>query len=454
MKKKLLLLSGLLLFFGWQLYAAEPLTDDYANNKYIDNWGKLKLVGTQLSSESGNPVQLKGWSTHGWHNADVLKAVFDSKAGFAGMKSFGANVARIAAYISPTDGVKDAQIAEIIAWVKRCMAWTYELNMYCVVDFHVHDPGFPTYYLEGGELNRSAEGFFREICEEAVQKGYNHVMYEICNEPSGKNVSIPGLFGTPGAPQTWEDVKEYAAKILPVIEESDPNAVVIIGTPSACLRVDLAAKTPISVREDSKLNIMYTFHFYADSHIEDFNKYLKPAVSQIPVFATEWSVTHANGSGNPNYSHSTTFTDFCRENKISWCSWSWCGKRETSAALLPNLRITDSNKESWIYTEENLTDVGRFIKDKLQEKSSNSVSDVKNIQFGIYPNPAKGGVFTISLEDNSMTTLLVSDVQGKTVYSSTISTKDATVNASLKTGVYLVTVKNENGVGVQKLVVE
>jgi len=452
--KKRLLFSILFTFLGWQLFAQSYPGNPYIEKNYVGDWGKLKLVGTQLSSASGNPVQLKGWSTHGWQFGDVRKATFDSKAGFAGMKSFGANVARIAAYISPTEGVNDQTLLDIISWIKRCMAWTYELNMYCIVDFHVHDPGFPTYYLEGGKLNRSAEAFFREICSEASAKGYNHVLYEICNEPSAKNASIEGQLTAPSARQTWEDVKAYTEKILPIIEEHDPNAVVIIGTPQACLRVDVAASDPISTGGNSKLNIMYTFHFYACSHLNDFNRYMKEVSSQIPIFATEWSLTAANGTGNPCNANATTFTDYCRDHKISWCSWSWCAKRETSAAILASIRITDTNKEDYIYSENDLTEVGLFVKGKLQEPSPSSLSEVKNILFGIYPNPAKDGVFNISLENNSLTTISISNVQGKMVYSSTIENKEATINANLKAGVYVVTIKNENGTGTQKLVVE
>ncbi len=447
-KKLLLLLSALLLSFSWYLYAAGPLTTDYGNNDYIGNWGKLKLVGTQLSSASGNPIQLKGWSTHGWQFSNVKKVTFDSKAGFMGMKSFGANVARIAAYMSPDDDVTDETVADMVEWVKRCMAWTYELGMYCIVDYHVHDPGFPTYYLKDGTLGRDAEDFFRKICSEVVEKGYNHVLYEICNEPSGK--SIPVLGGV-SAKQTWSDVKTYAERILPIIETNDPNAVVIVGVPQACLRLDVAAADQISTGLDSELNIMYTFHFYACSHLTQFNNYLKTYSSQVPVFATEWSVTDADGSGNLCYENATAFTDYCRDNRISWCSWSWCAKNEKSAAVKASSRVN----ETYEYTESDLTDVGSFVKGKLQESAPSSLSTVKNIKFGIYPNPAKDGVFNISLEDNALTSVVISSVQGKIVYSSVIEGGDITsVNANLNSGVYIVTLKNNNGIATQKLVVE
>ena len=38
----------------------------YQGKNYLD-WGKLKLVGNQLSDKDGNPVQLKGWSTQSLH---------------------------------------------------------------------------------------------------------------------------------------------------------------------------------------------------------------------------------------------------------------------------------------------------------------------------------------------------------------------------------------------------
>ena len=67
-----------------------------ANNNYVSEWGKLKLVGNQLSSESGARVQLRGWSTHGknWQGG-----CFDDKGDFELMKAKGANVARIAMYL-------------------------------------------------------------------------------------------------------------------------------------------------------------------------------------------------------------------------------------------------------------------------------------------------------------------------------------------------------------------
>jgi endoglucanase len=437
------------LFITCGVRAASPLTSDYLNNDYTGNWGKLKLVGTQLSSESGEAIQLKGWSTHGWQFGDVKKVTFDSKAGFAGMKSFGANVARIAAYMSPNDRVTDEEMVQNITdWVKRCMAWTFELNMYCIVDLHVHDPGFPTYYLQGETLGRNAEAFFAEICREVVEKGYNHVIYEICNEPSGKGIEV---LGGVSAKKTWENVKEYAAKILPIIEQNDPTAVVVVGVPQACLRLDIAAEDPISTVQNSRLNIMYTFHFYACSHLNDFNKYLKSYGSQIPVFATEWSATKADGSSDVCLDNAAEFTNYCRDNKISWCSWSWCGKNERSAAIKVTSRVNDT----YVYTESDLTTVGLFVKEKLQESPVSNVSDVKNTLFGIYPNPVKNGTFDITLKEGLNADVDILNVSGQKVYSSNIEDGKITINAAhLPVGVYVVSIKAGNEIQSDKLVIE
>jgi hypothetical protein len=207
----------------------------------------------------------------------------------------------------------------------------------------------------------------------------------------------------------------------------------------------MAADYPI----DSNLNIMYTFHFYACDHMTAFNDYLKTYSSQIPIFATEWSITKADGATNICYDNATEFTNYCRDNRISWCAWSWSAKSEKSAAL-----SSAPYDASWIYAESNLREAGRFVKDKLQETLSSSLTEVKNILFGIHPNPSKDGLFNIFLENNGLTTLTISNTQGKTVYSSTLEERESTINTNLKAGVYIVTIKNDDGIGTQKLVVE
>jgi len=463
MKKKFLFLIALTCAF-LQLHAAKPLplTTNYAENDYTGNWGRLKLNGTCLVSQCGDTVQLKGWSTHGWQFGDVGKVTFSNKNGIEGMKSMGANVVRVAAYPSPYSQVNsDGTMRNIISWVKNCMKWTHELNMYCIVDYHVLNPGRPLMYLNDGGLGRDAEDFFQQIMDEVREKGYKHIIYEICNEPDEKAMS--GVVTSINTITSWDNVKEYAARILPVIGSVDPKAVVIVGTPTYDQRLDYAAGVVGSGRltlpaEYPNLNIMYAFHYYSCTHHSVFNSYLKKYAGEIPVFVSEWSATAANGTGTcaNSYPNATEFLDFLKNNHISWTAWSWSSKSEASAAL----KARSVYNTTYTYTEDDLSEMGQFVTNALQKgdfpRGCDNISspDIKNIRFGIYPNPAKDGVFTVSLEDNRLTTISISNVQGKMVYSSTIEDKNAVINTNLKTGVYIVTVKNENGTGTQKLVVE
>ena len=95
--KRHFLLTLLACLLGVQVFALDYSNENSCyNNNYVAEWGKLKLVGNQLCSESGQPVQLRGWSTHGknWQGE-----CFNGKDDFEGMKKKGANIARIAMYL-------------------------------------------------------------------------------------------------------------------------------------------------------------------------------------------------------------------------------------------------------------------------------------------------------------------------------------------------------------------
>ena len=69
MKKVLFLLMAA---FSWlQASAAD------ASTNYIEQWGRLKLVGIQLSSEKGEAIQLKGWSSFGFYGENCVRTAND-----------------------------------------------------------------------------------------------------------------------------------------------------------------------------------------------------------------------------------------------------------------------------------------------------------------------------------------------------------------------------------------
>ena len=284
----------------------------YQGKNYLD-WGKLKLVGNQLSDKDGNPVQLKGWSTFSLH----YKGYCGGEGQWKLMKQYGANIVRLAMYIDdPNDGgsyiAKPDYFKDLI---KHSIAETKDLNMYCIVDWHTT----PDSLLSGDPNDYIAESkdFFGEISKYCADNGYDNVLYEICNE------------STCG----WSNIKSYAEEVIPVITANQPDAIVIVGTDQWSQKI----VEPMVMPMDSsyKKNVIYSFHYDACSHyalLGDFRN----AQKHLPVFVSEWSAVHFNGDGPFCASNSDELIAACENipqapQVVSWCIWNWGSKNEASS---------------------------------------------------------------------------------------------------------------------------
>lgn len=326
MKKLFTLVSAAMLCM--QTFAATP----------VEQWGKLKLVGNQLSSQDGKPVQLRGWSTHGsW-----FKGCYDDRSDFEKMKNEGANMARIAMYVTEGDGV-DKQ------WVKNCIDYTAELGLYCLVDWHILKPGNPN---AGGYSGYN--DFFSELTSYVKQKGYNHVLWEICNEPNEDTDGAPAAFHN-----VWDWVTKYAQNVLPTIAQNLPDAIVIIGTPQWDQDVTVAFQDPLEIKDSFKdLQLMYSFHHYA----ADQQRYLgifSAAAAFVPVFITEWGLSsHTGDSGVDKIAGDHMLKVANGMNLggqiVSWANWSWSDKGESSGTFTGGGYGNMSFSESGNYIREQL----------------------------------------------------------------------------------------------------
>ncbi len=82
--------------------------------------------------------------------------------------------------------------------------------------------------------------------------------------------------------------------------------------------------------------------------------------------------------------------------------------------------------------------------------SSTGVSELANSNISIYPNPAQDFV-VLKSDDNSE--VIISDLSGKVVYRNVLNSSLERINiSSFRTGVYIVTVKNNSSVYTQKLI--
>ncbi len=287
----------------------------FDDTNYIEKWGQLKLVGNQLSSSSGEAVQLKGWSTSSLHTGGVQGCL--GKSQFELMKSYGANIVRLAMHIDDeSDGGSYLANKELFKQkVKGYIDDAYEAGMYVLVDWHTTDKNGK----EGNPWNQreDSEDFFSEISSYAKSKGYNHVLYEICNEPVCDG---------------WATVKKYAEYVIPSIVENQPDAMIIAGTNNWCQNILEPVSNPI----DSvyKKNVLYSFHYDACSHYSLLGNF-RAAQGMIPVFVSEWSAVKFDDEGPFCKQNSDDFMYACdnanTKQLVSWCIWNWSKEKEASA---------------------------------------------------------------------------------------------------------------------------
>lgn len=345
--------------------------------------GALKVQGTQLTDADGNPVQLKGISTHGlaWFPAYVNEECFKQFR-----QEWQANVIRLAMYTAEnggycTDGDKEA-LKELI---KKGVEYATNQDLYVIIDWHSLSDGNPNTYLE------DAKTFFDEMSK--LYADNNNVLYEICNEPNG---------GT-----SWQEVKAYAEEVIPVIRANDEDGIILVGTPNWSQYVDQAAADPIT----GYTNIMYTLHFYAATHTDWLRDAMAAAVDAgLPVFVSEYGICDASGAGAIDENQAAKWVETMDSLKVSYVAWNLSNKNETSAIL-----VSSCNKTSG-FTESDLSESGKWLykmltqKDIVADDASNKTAEENN------PDRTQSG--TVEGTDISYTAELSNswEADGKTFY--------------------------------------
>ena len=301
---------------------------DFATPK---STGALQVKGTRLCDKDGNEIQLRGLSTHGiaWFPDYV------NKEAFAEFKSWGANVIRLAMYTAENDGYcTGGDKNKLKQLIYDGVEYATENDMYVIVDWHILSDNNPN------DNKDEAIDFFTEVCTKL--KDNNNVLYEICNEPNGNT--------------SWSDIKSYGEEIIPVIREIDDDAIILVGTPQWCQKPDEAVKDPFEGYD----NIMYTVHFYADTHKADLRKTMMGAIKEgLPVFVSEYGICDASGNGNCNEDEADKWVETMNEYGVSYVCWNISNKDESSA-------IIDSScgKKSG-FTDDDLSDEGLWLKKML-----------------------------------------------------------------------------------------
>lgn len=296
--------------------------------------GRLHVCGVNLCNQYDRPVQLRGMSTHGiqWFSQCYNAASMDALA-----DDWKADLLRIAMYVQE-DGY-ETDPAGFTDRVNGLVDMAEDRGMYALIDFHTLTPGDPNYNLD------RAKTFFASVAARNADKA--NVIYEIANEPNGVS---------------WSAIKSYAEQVIPVIRAADPDAVVIVGTRGwSSLGVsDGSGESEIVNNPVNADNIMYTFHFYAASHKDNYRAAVSRAAARLPLFVTEFGTVSATGGGAMDRASTTTWLDLLDQLKIGYANWTYSDAPESSAALRPGTCEGTDYSTSGVLTES-----GALLKDRI-----------------------------------------------------------------------------------------
>lgn len=306
----------------------------------VETHGALRVSGTHIvGSVDSQPVQVAGmslywtaWGGEKFYNRQVVDYL---------VRDFRITLIRPAMGVAPSgvDGYlaqPDIQAGYVNTIVNAAIAD----GIYVIVDWHDHD---------ANKHVDKAKTFFSQMAQ--TYKDTPNVIWEIWNEPDMAN-------GTgPGNADSWNDVKQYAEQIIPVIRQYSSN-LIIVGTPTWSQDVNVASADPLP---DS--NLAYTLHFYAGTHGDTLRMKADTAISRgAALFITEFGLSLSSGNGGVFPDATTKWLDWADERGLSWANWSLSDKAESSAALVGGAPVTGK------WTDANLTESGKWIRTRLRSR--------------------------------------------------------------------------------------
>ena len=285
-----------------------------------------------LVDSHGNPVLLRGVSTHGinWFPQYVNMKLFDFLS-----QDWCCNLVRLAFYSKDYCETNDAGLRqEMEKTLMRGIDSAIAADQYVIVDWHVLEEKSPLVYMD------EAKAFFTMVSE--AYPDNPNIIYEICNEPNGET--------------TWSDIRSYAEQVIPIIRQASPHALVIVGTPNYDRELTPALRNPLKFD-----NVMYSLHFYVSTHKNDLRAELDQAIEDgLPVFVTECGLSESSGDGAFDNESAVEWFSLLREKNVSYTVWSLSNKRETSAL------IRSTSEATTRLATEDLTPTGQWARDLIK----------------------------------------------------------------------------------------
>lgn len=301
-----------------------------SGKKQVEKTGKqlprLSVVGTQLMNEEGDTVVLHGVS-YGWHQ--FWPRFYNASSAQYLIEDWGAQVLRAAMGVDLDSACYVYKPEFGVECVTKVVDAAIENGAYVIIDWHSH-------HLRLEE----AKEFFARMATR--YKGVPNVIYELYNEP---------------VEDSWPDLKNYFIELIKTIRGIEPHAVILLGCPHWDQDIHLAADDPVVGYN----NIMYTLHFYANTHGQWLRDRADYALSKsLPIFVSECAGMEASGDGPLSPQEWQNWVDWMQKNSISWVAWSVSDKNETCSMLLPSA----SSEGDW--KEEDVKEWGRMVRDGLK----------------------------------------------------------------------------------------
>jgi endoglucanase len=173
-----------------------------------------------------------------------------------------------------------------------------------------------------------------------------NVIYEPYNEPEQVD---------------WGSVvKPYHEALVSTIRSTDPDNLIILGTPSWSQAVDEAAANPVA-----GTNLLYTLHFYSCSHLVWLRDVGDAALAMgAPLFVTEWGAADADGGldGVVCLDEAELWHDWMNQHAISWTAWKLDGCQDSTCYFGP-----DGAPVAGGWSDEYLQGHAPFVRDRMRE---------------------------------------------------------------------------------------
>ncbi len=327
-------------FVSFVTFSAAPPTESTRHPKPtpVEAHGQLRVVGPDLVDAKGDVVQLKGMSL--WDAPSYGEYCTPESLAFL-RDDWDMSLFRAAMYTDYNGYFIGKSGTDALMKVTKT---ALDAGVYVLLDWHILTDGDPLKYKE------QAKAFFAVAAE--AFKDYPNIIYEICNEPNGHDV-------------TWKgNIVPYAMEVIPVIRARDPDSVILVGTPTWSQEPHTAADAPLPFD-----NLMYVLHYYAGSHDwKEMARRIDYTRSKGKgVFVTEWGATSSDVRGAVRPVPSIAFTNMLAERKVSWANWSLSTKLEPTSMVKPGVSYTGP------WTDGDLTESGLLVRSLVRGEPEGTI---------------------------------------------------------------------------------